>query len=309
MFSIVDSMKKGFDIWKEARFAQLFTVIIIQFIAAFIITPFGFWIAINAAEGAVVLVADRSRFIYQTIYQSISLNPGFWLSTFATAVLGILIVTFTIGAVQQIAHKVDTGKGTPGVGDTLKDMAPLLLPLLVVTIVSALIIGIPTWLVAEIIDVTESTSESSIVSFSLFGGDNGLVELTGESIVGIIAIVLIVLVLTGPFLLSISAVVADGAGYNGIIDGWKLYIQKWKETIIAMVAVMVIGIIVAAILWIPINGLVNNADNDLSGIFGNVFLLMVIGIVAAFFVNNWLYSSMYRFYQDIKVAEPVKVEE
>ena len=96
----------------------------------------------------------------------------------------------------------------------------------------------------------------------------------------------------------------DDAGNNGIIDGWKLYFRKLSSTIDAMVIILIIGIIIGILMFIPIRGIVL-AEDDLAQIFGNIFLLMIIGFIIAFFINNWIYTALYRFYQEIKEKEAV----
>ncbi|MFX0203634.1 MAG: hypothetical protein ACFFCW_46645, partial [Candidatus Hodarchaeota archaeon] len=117
--------------------------------------------------------------------------------------------------------------------------------------------------------------------------------------IGIVVLILIFLLLSGPFFLSISAVVVDGAGNSGLIEGWKLYFRKFTSTFVAVFIVFIIGIIIALLMYIPIRGIVT-AEDELSRIFLNIFILMAIGFIISFFINNWLYTSLYSFYQAIK---------
>ncbi|MFQ5820464.1 MAG: hypothetical protein ACE5I5_10795 [Candidatus Heimdallarchaeota archaeon] len=298
MFEIVDALKNGFNIWKKAKFTQIAAVIVILFIGVFVITPLGFLIAINAAEGQLVWDDATTKYFTSSLVSSITLNPGFWLSSFATLFVGVIISTVLIATIQKIAHdyaEKDTGNFT----ESLKELGPMLVPLMVVAIVMAIIIGIPAWLGAEIFNIARDPTDAPIWSFAIFGEGYGYVELQAEDIVAIVAMILIFLLLSGPFFLSISAVVVDGAGNSGLIEGWRLYFRKFTSTFVAMFIVFIIGIIIALLMYIPIRGIVT-AEDELSRIFLNIFLLMAFGFVISFFINNWLYSSLYSFYQAIK---------
>lgn len=298
MFEIVDAVKNGFNIWKKAKFTQIAAVIVILFIGVFVITPLGFLIAINAAEGQLVWDDTTTKYFTSSLVSSITLNPGFWLSSFATLFVGVIISTVLIAAVQKIAHdyaEKDTGNFT----ESLKALGPMLVPLMVVAIVMAIIIGIPTWFGAEIFNLARDPTADPNWSFAIFGEGHGYVELRTADVIGIVILILIFLLLSGPFFLSISAVVVDGAGNSGLIEGWRLYFRKFTSTLVAVFIVFIIGIIIALLMYIPIRGIVT-AEDELSRIFLNIFLLMAIGLIISFFINNWLYTSLYTFYQAIK---------
>jgi len=304
VLKMIDALKKAFDIWKQAKFTQIAALIVIQFIGGFVITPLGFLIALNAAGGQPVWTESAWQYISSALVQSISLNPGFWLSSFATMFVGVIISTIIIGAIQKIAHDYDT-TGTGNFSDTLKSLGPMLIPLAVIAVVMSIIIGIPAWFGAEAFNLTRDPTSEPLWTFSLFGGTSGYVELRSADILGMVVILLIFLLLSGPFFLAISAVVVDDAGNSGIIEGWKLYRRKFASTIVAMIIILVIGIIIGLLMFIPVRGIVLAEDN-LAQIFGNIFLLMIAGFVIAFFLNNWIYTALYSFYQEIKGAEAVE---
>ena len=293
---MIDAFRKGFDLWKRAMLTQLGVLVIIGFIGIFVVTPFGFLIAINAQDGGVGQVNTApDRLLIDSFLEAVSVDTGFWLSILATTIVVAIINTMIVGAVQKTAHDyAETGAGR--FGDTLKALLPMIIPLAIVAIVSGIIVALPTWIGAEIFNRFSDPNQPIILSFSFLFIP---LSLTITEIIATLALILIFTLLGGPYFLAITAVAADKAGINGIVEGWKLYYRKPLSTMGAMVFVFIIALVNAVVLLAPINGIVIAGDN-LSQILLNVFLLMTLGLMTLFFVNNYVYTSMYKFYRGIK---------
>ena len=270
-------------------------LLVLGFIGIFVVVPLGFLIAINAAEGQVGEInINPDTLLIVTFLNQASVNPGFWLSILATVIVVGIIGTIVIGAIQKTAHdyyETDDGR----LGGTIRTLIPMTLPLAVVAIISGLIIAIPSWIVAEILNRLSDSNLPVILNFDLFFIP---LSLTIMHVAAISVIIPIFILLGGPYFLAITAVVADRAGINGIVDGWRLYIHRLLTTVGVIAIVLIIGTLDILILLIPVNGIVLAADN-LSQIFLNIFLLMLFIVVIPFF-NNFIYTVMYSYYREIR---------
>ncbi|MFX0061524.1 MAG: hypothetical protein ACFFC7_05000 [Candidatus Hermodarchaeota archaeon] len=294
MFEIIDALKKGFDLWKQAWLTQIIALLVLMFVGFFIIIPFVFLIAITAVGGATI-ITDPNILITTAIIQAFFANPGFWFSIFALVFVGMIINTIVIGALQKVAHDYAvTGAGR--FEDVIKALIPMIIPLAIVAIVTTLIAAIPILIVGEILNLFNDPTLPNILTFPLFQSTVGLDIL---EIITIMVAILLIILLGGPYYLSITTIAVEDAGMNGIVEGWKLYFRKFLSTIIAMIVLFIIIVIIVIVFFIPINGIVL-AGSDLTLILLNVFILMVLGVIVGFLVNNWLYTSLYNFYQEIK---------
>ncbi|MFX1250954.1 MAG: hypothetical protein ACFFCZ_05050 [Promethearchaeota archaeon] len=294
MFEIVDALKKGFDLWKQAWLTQIIALLVLTFVGFFIIIPFVFLIAITAVGGATI-ITDPNTLITTAIIQAFLANPGMWLSIFALVFVGMIINTIVIGALQKVAHDYAvTGAGR--FEDVIKALIPMIIPLAIVAIVTTLIAAIPILIVGEILNLFNDPTLPNILTFPLFQSTVGLDIL---EIITIMVAILLIILLGGPYYLSITTIAVEDAGMNGIVEGWKLYFRKFLSTIIAMIVLLIIIAIIGIVFFIPINGIVL-AGSNLTLILLNVFILMVMGVIVGFLVNNWLYTSLYNFYQEIK---------
>ncbi len=294
MFEIIDALKKGFDLWKQAWLTQIIALLVLQFVGSFIIVPFAFLIAINSVYG-LSIPTDPNKLITIAILQAFLANPGGWLSIFATVFVVVIVSTIVTGAIQKVAHDYAvTGAGR--FEDIIKALIHMIIPLAIVAIVTTLIATICILIVGEILFLFDDPNLPNILTFPLF---DSTVSLDILEIITIVVAILLIILLGGPYYLSISAIAVEDAGMNGIVEGWKLYFRKFLSTIIAMIVLFIIIAIIVLVIYIPINGIVLAGSNT-PLILLNVFILMVVGGIVAFIVNNWLYTSLYNFYQEIK---------
>ncbi len=295
MSEISNACRKGFGLWKRAKFTQMGVLLVLGFIGIFVVAPLGFLIAINAAEGQVGEInINPDTLLIVTFLKQASVNPGFWLSILATVIVVGIIGTIVIGAIQKTAQdykETDDGR----LGGTIRALIPMTLPLAVVAIISGLMIAIPSWIVAEILNRLSDSNLPVILNFDLFFIP---LSLTIMHVAAISVIIPIFILLGGPYFLAITAVVADRAGINGIVDGWRLYIHRLLTTVGVLAIVLIVGTLDILILLIPVNGIVLAADS-LSQIFLNIFLLMLFIVVIPFF-NNFIYTVMYSYYREIR---------
>ena len=294
MSEMITALRKGYDIWKRAWLTQTIALMVLWFIGFFIIAPLGFLIAINA-EAGIPITMDPSRTIAASMLQAVSANPGFWLSIFATVFVVVIINTIIMGTVQKIAHNyAETGSGR--FGEAVRELVPTIIPLVVVTMLSAILVGIPSLMGAEVLHRMRDPTLPTILSFTPLEFV-GRVHLTSVDVIGLLFMTLVFILLGGPYLLAVPAVVVDKAGIDGIAEGWNLYFRRLLSTIVAMVILLVIGLVITRVFFIPIEGIVGAVG--LSEILLNVFVLLVLIPIVGVFAN-WLFTSLYVFYRELK---------
>ena len=293
MLEFIDSLKKGFEVWNKAWLTQIFALLILSFVAMLVIAPLAFMIAIYSAGGTTI-ITNPSTFLTESLIQAMAANPGFWLALILTILVGAIFLTIIFGAIQKIAHDYITGAKV-SFEKTIKELIPLIPALIVVCLASLVILLIPALIVAEIANIYRDVYPP-IMSFILF---QGTVSITIVDVALAGVTVLIFILLGGPYFLSVSAVVIDGAGFYGIRDGWKLYLRKFLSVATAMVILFIILIPIGLTFFLPINGIVL-AGSSLELILLNVFILMLLGVVLGFFASNWIDTSLYVFYTDIR---------
>ncbi|MFX0014481.1 MAG: hypothetical protein ACFFB2_09095 [Promethearchaeota archaeon] len=298
MFEIIDGFKKGFETWKLVWVRQIFVQMILGFLAFFIITPFGFLIAIFGANESFSLTVEKGTFIIPVFIELLMENIGFWVSVFSTFFVLIIIATIIIGIIQNTAHQ-RTEKDDVRFEDNFKEIIPLIVPLAIVAFVMIIVIGIPLLITSEIYHLLDDPNAPIVYSFPLFDSS---VDLTLLDIIAELAFLVLIILLIGPYFLAISKVVIDKAGINSIVGSWKLYFQKFITVIIAMILVLIIGLISFVVILLPVNGIVvagNTTPTDLPLLFSSIFLMMILGVVILFIVTNWLVTSLYCFYKEL----------
>lgn len=298
MFEIINGFKKGFETWKLVWGRQILVQMIIGFLSLFIITPFGFLIAIFGATRSFSVTIEKGTLITPAFIELMMENLGFWISIFATLFIFVIIATVITGVIQNIAHQ-RSEKDDIRLEDNFKEAVSLIIPLAVVGIVMFLIIGIPILITTEIFHLIDDPNAPIVFSFPLFDSTVDLAFL--DIIAGLIFLVLIIL-LSGPYFLAISKVVTDKTGINSIVASWKLFFQKFISVIFAMSLILIIGLISLVVLLLPVNGIViagNTTPTDLPLLFFSIFLVMIIGVLIQFIVTNWLYTSLYCFYKEL----------
>lgn len=298
MFEIIDGFKKGFETWKLVWVRQILVQMILGFLALFIITPFGFLIAIFAANKSFSVTIEKGTLITPALIELMMENLGFWISAFATLFVLVIIATVVTGVIQNIAHQ-RAEKDDVRLEDNFKEIIPLIVPLAVVAIVMIIIIGIPTLIAAEIFHLIDDPNAPIVYSFPLFDSS---VDLTLLDIIAVIVFLVLIILLSGPYFLAISKVVIDKVGISSIVASWKLYFQKFISVIIAMILLLIIGLISLVVFLLPVNGIVvagNTTPTDLPLLFFSIFLVMIIGVLMQFIASNWLYTSLYCFYKEL----------
>ncbi len=298
MFEIIDGFKKGFETWKLVWIRQMLIQIILGFLTLFIITPFGFLIAIFGATRSFNVTIEEGNLMTPALIELMMENLGFWISVFSTVFILVIIATIITGAIQNIAHqKVE--KDDIRLEDNFKEIIPLIVPLAVAGIVMIIIMGVPMLITAEIFHLIEDPNAPIVYSFPLF---DSTVNLTFLDIIADLVFFVLIILFSGPYFLAISKIVADKAGISSIVASWKLYFQKFLSVIIAMTSIVIISLISFLVLFLPINGIVvagNTNPTDLPLLFVSIFLLMIISVLMQFIVTNWIFTSLYCFYKEL----------
>jgi hypothetical protein len=266
LFEIIDGFKKGYATWKLVWLRQIIVQLIIGFVLSFLIVPFGFLIAIFASNQTVSDPIGQNDLIIPSLIQMMLKYPGFWFSAFATFFI----------------------------------MKSLILPLAVVSIVTTIIMLIPLLIAAEIFHLFTDPNAPVVFSFPIFDSS---ADLSFMDVISAVVYFLIFIFLIGPYFLAISSLVVDNTGVNSIVEGWKLYFQKFVSVVIAMIFFLIIGFISFLVIYLPVNGIViagNENPTNLPLLFFSIFLVMIVGILLQYVVNNWIYTSLYCFYKEIK---------
>ncbi|MFX0084363.1 MAG: hypothetical protein ACFFAU_01715 [Candidatus Hodarchaeota archaeon] len=298
MFEIIDGFKKGFETWKLVWVRQMLIQIILGFLTLFVITPFGFLIAIFGATRSFDVTIEEGNLITPALIELMMENLGFWISVFSTVFILVIFATIITGAIQNIAHQ-RVKKDDIRLEDNFKEIIPLIVPLAVAGIVMIIIMGIPMLIAAEIFHLIDDPNTPIVYSFPLF---DSTVNLTFLDIIANLVFLVLIILFSGPYFLAISKIVADKAGISSIVASWKLYFQKFLSVIIAMTSIFIIGLISLVVLFFPINGIVvagNSTPTDLPLLFFSIFLLMIISVLMQFIVTNWLFTSLYCFYKEL----------
>ncbi|MHA2338078.1 MAG: hypothetical protein ACXACX_12280 [Candidatus Hodarchaeales archaeon] len=299
MFEIIDGFKKGYATWKLVWLRQIIVQLIIGFVLSFLIVPFGFLIAIFASNQTVSDPIGQNDLIIPSLIQMMLKYPGFWFSAFATFFIMIIIVTILAGLTQNIAHQRLENENVI-LEDNFKGVKSLILPLAVVSIVTTIIMLIPLLIAAEIFHLFTDPNAPVVFSFPIFDSS---ADLSFMDVISAVVYFLIFIFLIGPYFLAISSLVVDNTGVNSIVEGWKLYFQKFVSVVIAMIFFLIIGFISFLVIYLPVNGIViagNENPTNLPLLFFSIFLVMIVGILLQYVVNNWIYTSLYCFYKEIK---------
>jgi hypothetical protein len=283
MFEIIDGFKKGYATWKLVWLRQIIVQLIIGFVLSFLIVPFGFLIAIFASNQTVSDPIGQNDLIIPSLIQMMLKYPGFWFSAFATFFI-----------MQRLENE------NVILEDNFKGVKSLILPLAVVSIVTTIIMLIPLLIAAEIFHLFTDPNAPVVFSFPIFDSS---ADLSFMDVISAVVYFLIFIFLIGPYFLAISSLVVDNTGVNSIVEGWKLYFQKFVSVVIAMIFFLIIGFISFLVIYLPVNGIViagNENPTNLPLLFFSIFLVMIVGILLQYVVNNWIYTSLYCFYKEIK---------
>ncbi|MFX0063733.1 MAG: hypothetical protein ACFFC7_16295 [Candidatus Hermodarchaeota archaeon] len=307
MLEIIDALKKGFNLWKQAWLTQLIAILVLSFISGFIVVPFAFLVAI-ATEifGTPEVITQPNTLLTFSVFQSILEYPLVWLVVFLLLVVFMITNTVTIAAIQRVGHDY-AQTGTGRFEETIKILIPMIIPLSIVAIVSSIITVIPLLIFAEIFNLLRDTIPTglpTILSLPFIVGST--LDLDIIATVSLLIFALIFVLLSGPPFLATSGIVTEEADMNGIIEGWKLYFRKPLSTIVAMIVYLIIGILIVSGFFLLVNGLIIllGITTDVIAIvtfsLGWVFALLVYFVIILFAINPWFYTVMYSFYQEIK---------
>jgi len=291
MFEMVDALKSGFDLWKKAWSTQIIVYLILLFVGVLIITPFVIFNVISASFAWNPVDADPIAFL---LFQLVMSNPIFWLSIFLTCCVILILIAIIIAAIQKVAHNY-AETGIRRFGELIKSLIPMILPLAVVAIVSGILFLITSLIYTEIIILLRSLFP--LVEIPHF---ESTIKLTSLDILAIVFYPAIVILLSGPYFLAISAVVVDNAGINAIVNAWKLYFSKLRSMIVALVILFIVGLISGIMIFMPLTAIFVTSSN-IGMILGIGFFLMVLRILMSPFIDNFVFTSLYSFYQEIKV--------
>jgi hypothetical protein len=299
LFEIIDGFKNGFATWKLVWLRQIIVQMILSFFLFFLIVPFSFLIAIFGSNQGYEVNQNQNNSVILSLLDSILKNPGLWIAIFAMFILIVSISTILAGVTQNIAHQRLENENVI-LEDNFKGGIPLFIPLVILSTVTILIISIPLLIASEIFNLFDDTNAPIVFSFPIFDSS---ANLTLIDIVSSLGYFVIVVVLIGPYFLAITAIVKDKAGINSIAEAWRLYFQNFASVVIAMLSFFIIGFISFLILYIPINGIViagNETPTNLPLLFLSIFVLMILGLLFQYVVNNWMYTSLYCYYKEIK---------
>ncbi|MFX1532629.1 MAG: hypothetical protein ACFFDI_00170 [Promethearchaeota archaeon] len=307
MFEIIDALKNGFNLWKQAWLTQLIAILVLSFISVLVIVPFAFLVAI-ATEifGTPEVIAQPNTLLTFSVLQSILEYPLFWVVVFLLLIVFMISHAVTIAAIQRVGHDY-AQTGTGRFEETIKTLIPMIIPLAIVAIVSSIITVIPLLIFAEIFNLLRDaipTSLPTILSLPFIVGST--LDLDIVMIISILFFALIFILFSGPPFLATSAIVTEEADMNGIVEGWKLYFRKPLSTIVAMIVYLIIGIIIVSGFMLLVNGIIILLSGPTDLIYvatvglGWVFVLIVYFVIIIFAINPWFYTVMYSFYQEIK---------
>ncbi|MFX1253310.1 MAG: hypothetical protein ACFFCZ_17000 [Promethearchaeota archaeon] len=307
MSMAIDSLKKGFQIWKQAWLTEIIALLVLAIASVFVLIPVGIISVI-----LIIPFAGQDWSNY-TALEFLAANPMFVIIVLIMGLLMGVIVTIFIGGIQKVAHEyAQTGSGR--FEDTIRALIPDIIPLTIVGVVMSLIIGIPLIIVNLILSPLTNTQTQTPPPSGIIDLVTLLQYANVYDILQMIIMTVIIAVFIGPWFLATSKVVIDGAGPNGIIEGWKLYAKKFIPTIIMVVIFGIIffailfifgelGLLTAAFVPLDVGTPPTTIPTTLPLLLGLSFIIMVLAVVIVFAVIPWGVTAMYAFYQDIKDKE------
>ena len=163
------------------------------------------------------------------------------------------------------------------------------------------IIGMVLFLITgEIFRILEDPNAPVLFSFPIF---DATAEFSLMDTLSAIFSTLIFIIILGPYFLGITSAIVDNTGNNSFVEGWKLFSKKPGSVFVAMLLGFLVIFITFLVMYIPINGIVtagNETPTNLPLLFFSIFIVIILGTIFLYFVNNWLTTSLYCYYKAIK---------
>ncbi|MFX0063548.1 MAG: hypothetical protein ACFFC7_15345 [Candidatus Hermodarchaeota archaeon] len=287
---VVNLFKKGYELWKQAWLTEIVAMLVLTVISVIVLMPLAILIAI--AGVGTTGGGTWSDWItwpgWANLLGAFTTNPLLWLMVLLLIFVLAILATVFVGAIQKVAHTyAETGSGR--FEDVLKSLLPNIVPLAIVGIVMALIIGIPLIIVGLI-----------------FGPISNPETIDVFDILQTLVYTIVIIVLMAPWFLATSAVVIDEAGPSSIVEGWKFYFRKLVPTLIIVIILVIIAIIVGIILGALglLMPLFAADPANLSPVFLILgYVALILGLIVVFAVIPWLITTMYLFYQEHKASK------